>query len=42
MHLDSAQTYHVVYVWVAIVYVAYAVSLSVRARKARQALQESE
>lgn len=35
MHLDSAQTYHVVYVWVTVVYVAYTISLVVRARKAK-------
>ena len=36
MRLDSAQTYHVVYVWVTFVYVAYTVSLFVRSRKARK------
>ena len=33
MHLDSAETYHVVYVWVTFVYVAYTVSLAIRARR---------
>ena len=35
MRLDSVATYHAVYVWVTIVYVAYTVSLVVRGRKAR-------
>lgn len=38
MHLDSAQTYHVAYVWVTFVYIAYTVSLVVRARKVRSRL----
>lgn len=32
MH-DSTMTYHVVYVWVTFVYVAYIISLAVRAKK---------
>jgi hypothetical protein len=39
MRLDSAQTYHVVYVWVTFVYVAYTVSLFVRSRKARKSMR---
>jgi hypothetical protein len=39
MHLDSAQTYHVAYTWVTIVYVAYTISLVVRARRARDAVR---
>jgi hypothetical protein len=42
MHLDSAQTYHVAYTWVTIVYVAYAISLAVRARRARDAARRSK
>jgi hypothetical protein len=33
MRLDSAQTYHLVYVWVAVVYVVYIISLNIRAKK---------
>ena len=35
MHLDSAQTYHLAYTWVTFVYVAYVVSLGVRAKGLR-------
>ena len=41
MHLDSAETYHVVYVWVTCVYVAYTVSLAIRARKVRRSSRNS-
>lgn len=42
MHLSSEQTYHAVYVWVTIVYVAYTISLALRGRKARQSIKEAE
>jgi hypothetical protein len=42
MHLDSAQTYHVIYVWVGIVYIAYTISLVVRARKARASVDQRD
>jgi hypothetical protein len=42
MHLDSAQTYHVAYVWVTVVYVAYTLSLVVRTRRARDAARRPE
>jgi len=35
---DTSAYYHVAYVWVAVVYAAYTVSIAVRARRARRRL----